>query len=41
MELVGKKRGSRLRIGDKVRIEVAGVDIPAREVNFELVALPV
>ncbi len=35
--LIGKRLGRRFRVGDEVRVEVAHVDVPNREIFFELV----
>ncbi|MFH1829727.1 MAG: ribonuclease R [Pseudomonadota bacterium] len=36
-ELIGKSRGKRFQVGDEVRVEVTQVDVPNREIFFELV----
>ncbi len=35
--IVGERYGRRFRLGDKVRIKVAGVNIPERQIDFALV----
>ncbi len=35
--IVGERHGRRFRLGDKIRVKVVGVNLPERQIDFELV----